>query len=100
MPLYEYKCEKCGNLFEVMHKFSDEPLKTHENCGGSVHRLLSAPALQFKGSGWYVNDYAKSGANKPAGSANWQSKSEQSGSKPESSPSTTTSASTPSSDKK
>jgi len=100
MPLYEYKCEKCGNLFEVMQKFSDEPVKTHENCGGSVHRLLSAPALQFKGSGWYVNDYAKKGANKSDSNANGQSKSEPSASKPESSPSTSTSASTPSSDKK
>ncbi|MBV9269138.1 MAG: zinc ribbon domain-containing protein [Acidobacteriaceae bacterium] len=62
MPLYEYQCEKCGELFEVMQKFSDEPLSRHEKCDGSVHRLLSAPALQFKGSGWYVTDYAKGGA--------------------------------------
>jgi putative FmdB family regulatory protein len=62
MPLYEYQCDKCGDLFEVMQKFSDEPLTRHEKCGGSVHRLLSAPALQFKGSGWYITDYAKSGA--------------------------------------
>jgi putative FmdB family regulatory protein len=100
MPLYQYKCEKCGNLFEVMQKFSDEPVKTHENCGGSVHRLLSAPALLFKGSGWYVNDYAKKGANKSDSNANGQSKSEPSASKSENSPSTSTSASTPSSDKK
>jgi putative FmdB family regulatory protein len=59
MPLYEYKCEKCGDLFEVRQKFSDEPLRIHEKCGGLVDRLISAPALQFKGSGWYVNDYAK-----------------------------------------
>lgn len=65
MPLYEYQCEQCGEQFEVMQKFSDEPLTTHERCGGRVHRLLSAPALQFKGSGWYVTDYAraKSGDN-------------------------------------
>jgi putative FmdB family regulatory protein len=61
MPLYEYQCEKCGELFEVLQKFADEPLKKHEKCGGHVNRLLSAPAFQFKGSGWYVNDYAKSG---------------------------------------
>lgn len=60
MPLYEYRCDQCGELFEVMQKFSDEPLSVHEKCGGTVHRLLSAPALQFKGSGWYVTDYAKS----------------------------------------
>lgn len=59
MPVYEYKCESCGEVFELIQKFSDEPLKVHEKCGGAVHRLLSAPALQFKGSGWYVTDYAK-----------------------------------------
>jgi len=62
MPLYEYQCDKCGAVFEVIEKFSDKPLTVHENCGGNVERLLSAPALQFKGSGWYVNDYAKSGS--------------------------------------
>jgi putative FmdB family regulatory protein len=70
MPLYEYRCEGCGERFEVIQKFSDEPLTTHDKCGGSVHRLLSAPALQFKGSGWYVNDYAKSSkpeSSKPEG---------------------------------
>lgn len=61
MPLYEYECENCGDLFEVIQKFSDQPLTVHEKCGGKVHRILSAPALQFKGSGWYVNDYAKTG---------------------------------------
>ncbi len=67
MPLYEYKCDKCGDLFEVKQKFADEPLTSHENCGGRVHRLMSAPALQFKGSGFYVNDYAKgSGASSNA----------------------------------
>ena len=59
MPLYEYECEKCGEQFEVMQKFSDEPLTSHEKCRGRVHRLLSAPALQFKGSGWYITDYAR-----------------------------------------
>ncbi len=69
MPLYEYRCEKCGQLFEVRQKFADEPLRTHENCGGDVHRLLSAPALQFKGSGWYVNDYGKGGKTSDSGSS-------------------------------
>lgn len=62
MPLYEYRCEQCGEQFEVIQKFADEPLTTHDKCGGAVHRLLSAPALQFKGSGWYITDYAKGGS--------------------------------------
>lgn len=61
MPLYDYKCQKCGAVFEVRQKFADEPLKVHDECGGEVHRLLSAPALQFKGSGWYVTDYGRGG---------------------------------------
>ena len=65
MPLYEYQCENCGDRFELIEKFSAEPLTVHEKCGGKVHRLLSAPALQFKGSGWYVTDYAKSGSLPP-----------------------------------
>jgi putative FmdB family regulatory protein len=70
MPLYEYKCDQCGDVFELIQKFSDEPLTVHEKCGGPVRRLVSAPALQFKGSGWYVNDYAKSngGTKKEASS--------------------------------
>jgi len=63
MPLYEYKCDKCGDVFEVRQKFSDEPLLVHEKCGGKVERLISAPAFQFKGSGWYVTDYAGKGGN-------------------------------------
>lgn len=66
MPLYEYQCEQCGEQFEVMQKFSDEPLTRHEKCGGVVHRLLSAPALQFKGSGWYITDYAKASSKASA----------------------------------
>jgi putative FmdB family regulatory protein len=66
VPLYEYKCEGCGETFEVIQKFSDEPLTVHEKCGGPVHRLLSAPAFQFKGSGWYVTDYAKSNSSSPS----------------------------------
>ncbi len=62
MPLYEYQCERCGDKFEIIQKFSDQPLTTHEGCGGAVEKLISRSALQFKGSGWYVTDYAKSGA--------------------------------------
>ncbi len=61
MPLYEYECKQCGNRFEKIQKFSDEPEKVCPKCGGEVERLLSAPAVQFKGAGWYVTDYAKKG---------------------------------------
>ena len=62
MPLYEYQCRKCGKRFEKIQKFSDPPLETHEKCGGPVQRLLSSPAIQFKGSGWYITDYARKSA--------------------------------------
>lgn len=75
MALYDYKCRKCGTVFEVRQKFSDEPLKVHEECGGDVDRLLSAPALQFKGSGWYVTDYGKGGKS-PASNGKSDSKSD------------------------
>jgi putative FmdB family regulatory protein len=60
MPLYEYECAACGHQFEVIRKFSDPPEEKCPKCGGPVHKLQSAPAFQFKGSGWYVTDYGKS----------------------------------------
>ena len=66
MPRYEYRCDSCGDTFEVQQKFSDPPLEVHPTCGGHVERLISAPAIQFKGSGWYVTDYAKGSSSKPA----------------------------------
>jgi putative FmdB family regulatory protein len=59
MPLYEYQCKKCGHRFEKIQKFSDKPIKKCPECGGPVEQVISAPAVQFKGSGWYVTDYAK-----------------------------------------
>ncbi len=59
MPLYEYECKKCGHRFEKIQKFSDRMVKTCPKCGGQVEQMISAPAVQFKGSGWYVTDYAK-----------------------------------------
>jgi putative FmdB family regulatory protein len=59
MPLYEYQCKKCGHRFEKIQKFSDKPVKKCPECGGVVEQTISAPAVQFKGSGWYVTDYAK-----------------------------------------
>ncbi len=76
MPLYEYACRHCGKRFEVRQKFSDEPVKTHEECGGDAERLLSTPSFQFKGTGWYVTDYAKSDGGKSPANGNSDSKAE------------------------
>jgi putative FmdB family regulatory protein len=59
MPLYEYQCQKCHHRFEKIQKFSDKPMNKCPDCGGPVEQMISAPAVQFKGSGWYVTDYAK-----------------------------------------
>ncbi len=59
MPLYEYRCSKCGKKFELLRKFSDPPVTVHAECGGHVERLISAPAFHLKGHGWYATDYAK-----------------------------------------
>jgi putative FmdB family regulatory protein len=67
MPLYEYLCGSCGHRFERIQKFSDQPLTECPSCGGTVEKQPSSPAIQFKGSGWYVNDYAKSGSGKDPG---------------------------------
>ena len=72
MPLYEYKCKKCHHRFERIQKFSDPHVKKCPDCGGPVEQLLSAPAVQFKGSGWYVTDYAKK-ASSATSSSNGES---------------------------
>ena len=59
MPLYEYQCDVCGHRFERIRRFSDPPLADCPKCDGSVRKLMSSPAIQFKGTGWYVTDYAK-----------------------------------------
>jgi putative FmdB family regulatory protein len=60
MPLYEYQCDACGTRFELIRKFSDPPLEVCPTCGkGPVQKLISSPAFQFKGSGWYITDYAR-----------------------------------------
>ena len=70
MPLYEYECDACGERFEKIQKFSDPPVDACARCGkGPVRRLLSSPAIQFKGSGWYVTDYARKSASEKAGTA-------------------------------
>lgn len=82
MPLYEYKCSECGDVFEVMQRFSDAPLTTHDKCGGSLERLLSPPAFQFKGSGWYITDYARASSTKSEKKAESRDGGEKKGDKP------------------
>ena len=62
MPLYEYLCGACSHRFERIQKFSDPPVDACPSCGGAVRKLLSSPAIQFKGTGWYITDYAKKGS--------------------------------------
>jgi putative FmdB family regulatory protein len=66
MPLYEYQCDACAHRFEVIQKFSDAPIDVCPKCGGAVQKLLSSPAIQFKGSGWYITDYARAGKSDSA----------------------------------
>ena len=68
MPLYEYECKKCHHRFEKIQKFSDRMVKKCPDCGGPVEQMISAPAVQFKGSGWYVTDYAKKSQSSSDGS--------------------------------
>lgn len=63
MPLYEYECDSCGHRFEVIQKFSDPLVEVCPKCGCKVEKLLSSPAIQFKGSGFYINDYARKGTS-------------------------------------
>jgi putative FmdB family regulatory protein len=110
MPLYEYECDACGHRFEKIQKFSDPLETTCPKCGGSIHKLVSSPAIQFKGSGFYITDYPKGDkgtapksdggksdraakADKPAAST--ETKSEKTSTSSDSAPasSTTTSAS-------
>lgn len=68
MPLYEYQCGRCGR-FEIIRKFSDAPLTSCPTCGQEVQKLLSAPAIQFKGTGWYITDYARKSSGGDGGSS-------------------------------
>src|SRR5438105_11951427 len=69
MPLYEYECKKCHHRFERIQKFSDPHVKKCPDCRGPVEQVISAPAVQFKGSGWYVTDYAKKSSGSTASSS-------------------------------
>ena len=72
MPLYDYRCDQCGETFEVRQKFADTLLTVHEGCGGGLERLISLPSIHFKRTGWYVTDYGRNG-KVPAAGANGKS---------------------------
>src|SRR5271168_4592206 len=76
MPLYEYKCKKCGHQFEKIQKYSDRMVKKCPDCGGRVEQTITAPAVQFKGTGWYVTDYAKKSSGLPSSDGGKDSKKE------------------------
>ncbi|HYI96950.1 MAG TPA: FmdB family zinc ribbon protein [Bryobacteraceae bacterium] len=97
--MYEYRCGQCHQVFEVIQRFSDDPLTTHEGCGGVVERLISAPAFQFKGSGFYITDYARgSGTGAPAAPPKEGGAKDSGGSTKESKPASSTSSSSSSSE--
>ena len=98
MPLYEYLCASCEGRFEKIQKWSDPPIETCPKCGGKVRKLPSSPAIQFKGSGFYINDYpkkssteaGKSGSSKDRSESSSKDKSESSSKDKSESSSTTT----------
>ena len=80
MPLYEYECEACQNRFERIQKFSDPPVEVCPKCGkGPVRKLISSPAIQFKGSGWYITDYAKKSSTDASGAGSSDRKDKKAG---------------------
>ncbi len=97
MPLYEYSCKKCKTVIEKIQKFSDPPLEVCEKCGGPLVKLMGSPALQFKGSGFYITDYAKKGRQGESGEGESKTSQTQGAGTTESSASGSTSSSTPSS---
>ena len=94
MPLYEYQCQACGHRYERIQKFSDPIEDVCPSCGGKVEKLVSSPAIQFKGSGWYITDYAKkSSSDGSSGKSSSEKKSESSTATPSSSSSDSSSSS-------
>ena len=85
MPLYEYECKKCHHRFEKIQKFSDRMVKKCPDCGGPVEQMISAPAVQFKGSGWYVTDYPKKSSAQSSADGSGKDSSKEDKSKSESS---------------
>jgi putative FmdB family regulatory protein len=83
MPIYEYECLKCGKRTEILQRLGEAPLAACPECGGQVKKLISSPAFQFKGSGWYATDYAAKKGGPESGQESKESKSEGSESKAE-----------------
>ncbi len=79
MPIYEYQCQSCSRQTEALQRISDPPLETCDECGGALEKLISAPAFQFKGSGWYVTDYGKGTNGKGAAKTPSEDKAAESG---------------------
>jgi len=94
MPLYEYRCDNCGATEEAIQKVDAKPLKICSQCGGHLHKLMSSPAIQFKGSGWYVTDYA-SKKKQPAASTQTSKKPEPKKTKSEDKSATVSKSSSP-----
>lgn len=106
MPLYEYECQECGERTEVVRRFDDAPLTICSTCGGALKKLISAPAIQFKGSGFYLTDYGRSGSAAAAksstsepGASGDAGKSSESGKPSDSKPASSGPSSTPSTTK-
>jgi putative FmdB family regulatory protein len=83
LPLYPYRCTQCGHRFEKIQHFKDEPEKVCPQCGGVLERPLTAPGLQFKGAGWYVNDYAPKSSSSTGSSSGDAASGDTSEKKPE-----------------
>jgi putative FmdB family regulatory protein len=73
MPLYEYQCQQCQHRLEAIQRFSDEPYSICPNCGGALKKLISSPAIQFKGSGFYITDYARGSSSASSSSSSTSS---------------------------
>jgi putative FmdB family regulatory protein len=99
VPLYEYRCTKCSHVFERIQKFSDPHVSECPKCGAKVEQVISAPAVQFKGAGWYVTDYAKKGGS-GKGKSEVSSSSESKGSESKSSETKSSGDQSSSTDKK
>jgi putative FmdB family regulatory protein len=95
MPLYEYECDANGHRFEVIQKFSDPLVEKCPTCGSPVHKLIASPAIQFKGSGWYITDYARKGSTEGGKTSSTKETSSEAAGKSEKSDAGTSSSSAP-----